>query len=150
MEILPLIISAVSVLTAIIALSLNNILASKRDKRKEFRSRLEGILDRIEEIEILATRFHSNLAYSSEMADEIRWRLERLSKYVQSIPYYKNSSNVSKNFNDFKRSITFSNFGSSKFSQKTLSSSEIRDIHGYSDKLTSELIKIYDSYHPLS
>lgn len=142
------IISSVSLFIALFALFLNNKLSSDRDKRKEFKSRLDEIVKSIEDIESLSVKFHCSPTYSEEMGDELRWKLNRLSIRIQSIGYFLNDD-ISNLYVGLKKSITIKNFGVSSFIQQKISSEIIRDIHSHSTNLMKALFGIYDRKHKL-
>lgn len=142
------IVSSASLVVAIVALTLNNRYASLRDQRKEFRGRLEDILDKTSDLESLAVKFHTSESHDEIAADEINWKLDRLSKHIQSISVFK-ADDVSQAYINYKKSISSTNFGASRFSQQKANSEIVRDIHAMSSRLTIILMKKYDSKHPL-
>lgn len=142
-------VGVLSLVIAVVALTLNNIYASRRDKRKEFRGRLESILGKISELESISVQFHTRDNFDELVADEIAWKADRLSKEIQSVSAFRNNT-VSQSFNLFKKSLTSNNFGASKFSKRARNSECIRDIHAMSSRLSSTLMKIYDKSHPLN
>lgn len=142
------IVPVISLIIALFALFMNNKLSSDRDKRKEFKSRLDEIIDNIEDVESLAIKFHCSSIYSEEVADELRWKLNRLSIRIRSIRYFLNDD-VSTLYVSLKKSVTIKNFGASNFTQQKTSSETVRDIHSHSTNLMKSLFGIYDRKHKI-
>ncbi|MCD0156939.1 hypothetical protein [Deinococcus sp. 6GRE01] len=142
------IISAVSAIIAGIALFLNNFYANQRERRKEFRGRLDKTIEYIENTREQAMHFHSS-DYDSQKSEEIIYRFESLYRMVQGIPYYNDRPEIVGTYNLFKRSVTLDSFDKSNFYKKEHGSDYTKEIYYTSEALIERLEDIYYSRFPM-
>lgn len=138
------VITFLNVIIAVVAIITNNRLAQRREIRKENRSKYDSLQKRIEEIENLGISFHTSNAYNPLLSDEIRWKVDRSSKIMNTVAELKTSSVIAA-FTDYKKSLTATNFGKSKFLTQQANSELIRDIHHSTSLLISEIEKAFYS-----
>lgn len=142
------IIATVSAIIAATALFLNNFYANQRERRKEFRGRLDKIIEFIEEARFESMSFHSS-DYDSQKSEEIIYKFESLYRMIQGIPYYNNRPEITNIFNVFKKSVTLDSFDMSNFYRKDHGSDYIKEIYYTSEALIERLEEIYYSRFPM-
>lgn len=135
-------ITGINVLIAATAIIINNRMALRREIRKEFRNKYDSLQKRIEEIESLSVEFHTGASHNGLLADEIKWKVDRVSKIMNSIAELKNKKIID-SFTDYKKSMMTNNFGRSKFALQLPDGDIIRDIHHSTSILISEIEKSF-------
>lgn len=138
------VITFLNVIIAVVAIVTNNRLAKNREIRKENRSKYDSLQKRIEEVENLGIGFHTSELYNPLLSDEIRWKIDRTSKIMNTTAELKRDA-VIVAFTDYKKSLTANNFGKSRFITQQANSDLIRDIHHSTSLLISEIEKTFYS-----
>ncbi|MFK7603325.1 hypothetical protein ACI3L1_14060 [Deinococcus sp. SM5_A1] len=141
-------IALISAVLALTALYLNNYYANQRERRKEFRGRLDKINSYIEDMREIAFSFFTQ-DYSLKDSEKILYSFETLYRMIQSTHHFSNDESISGSFTNYKRAVTLNNFDKSSFSIQREDADILKEIYYSSESLIERLEEIYSRKFPL-
>ncbi|AFZ66778.1 hypothetical protein Deipe_1225 [Deinococcus peraridilitoris DSM 19664] len=142
-------VTPIGVGVAVYALIYNNRQAGFRDRRKELRSVIDGIVKSIQEIESNGLKFHTAASYDAAVADGILRSFTRMSASVQRLELYKAYTPVLDAINAFKQALTLNNFDPSSFATQLHSSDIPKEIFATAQDLIELIEQRYTDIYPL-
>lgn len=113
-----------------------------RERQKEIRERKDKLIQTIYEIEKAAICFHQSGNFNEEAARLLLVSLLRISPEIKLLPFI---SKESKHFIELRRSVTYTNFDSSKFVSQQPTSKLVAKINQATDDLVTQIETDYSS-----
>ncbi|MCM2461047.1 hypothetical protein HGO40_11205 [Pseudomonas sp. CG7] len=110
---------------------------NRREERKEVKAAMGDIVELTDEITLKAIQYHKDAIHSDELSKLIRLQLQRLGFRIQHLHFHDDKLN--KAIYEYRNSITYKNFDSSKHLPMPDDSEIIEDIHHASDSLMHSL-----------
>ncbi len=118
-----------------------------RERRKEVRSSIDKILEKIFEAEKTSIAFHVSSSFNEASRFDLQSQVNRIERQLNRMSALKTDAFI--NFIvAFRRSITLNNFDPSNFQQQAASSYLLREISNACQDLEDEIEYQYDQRYP--
>lgn len=138
-------------LLAILGWFATHFFSEARERRKEVRSQVDKLLDRLVKIEGFARDFHTSASFDEKISSELLSQLNRLEGVLGRISRFDIDNFVGVLVH-LRRSITLNNFDKSKFSTQSYGSQLLSEISGairdFEDELEGQYALSYPSKLP--
>ena len=118
-------IAAIPWIIAAIGWVATHFLSESRERRKEVRSQLDKVLDRLSKLEESAREFHTSAQYDAKKATSIVFEIDRIERFLHRLAVI-NVDDLVPVIIHHRRAITFKNFDKSSFSPVDFNSRMIR------------------------
>jgi len=120
---------------------------NKREDRKETRTLLDNLKDRIYLIEDQAIEYHTSKDFSSKKSNKIKLSIQRITSDIQTHGLISNDE-MGDAFKTLRKAITLNNFESVNHKALSEGSQTIQNIHNAIDDLCGLMEKRYRGKYP--
>lgn len=120
-----------------------------RERRKDIRSQIEKIIEKLSAIEELAITFHTNTEHNAGQARELTSQIQRLEKMLSRIQIL-DMHRLNYPIITLRRAITLNNFDSGEFKTQSLNCDLVQEITESSLIIEDEIEKQYQDRYPAS
>jgi hypothetical protein len=138
---------AVPWIIAAVGWAATHLFSEARERRKEIRSQLDKVLDRLSKLEDAARDFHSSTTFDSKKASSIVSEIDRIERVLHRLASI-NVNNLVPVIIHHRRAITFKNFDMSTFGTLGSTVDLIADISAVTQDFEDEIEAQYRIAYP--
>lgn len=118
-----------------------------RERRKEIKSMIEKIQERLAANEKLAIEFHTSIDFGEANARVITTNIDRIERTISRIQVL-NDKNLEPFIISYRQAITLKNFDLSEFRQQVFASELVQEITNSAFELEDEIDRQYQERYP--
>jgi hypothetical protein len=132
---------------AVAGLVANHLFSEARERRKEFRSQLDKLIERLTKLEAQGTAFHTAASYDEDTARSIDSEISRIERVATRLTAHAVPTDA---IISHRQALTLRNFDSGSFQQQVGASEIVREIEATTVDYEEALEACYRNRYPAS